>query len=466
VDQSNVLRSVLGIERERQYLLLFENNHELRPTGGFIGSLALINVDRGVISGVDVRSVYDPDGQLKEFIAPPDPLLSVTRRWYLRDANWFVDWPVSARKVANFFEKEGGPTVDGVIALTPEVIRSLLSVTGPINVPGYDVAVSAENFWEVTQDQVTYSYDKELNRPKQFLADLAPLLLQRLQQAPAESSLRVLDVVTGAVEEKHLLLYFSDNDLQELLLAHGWAGSIPRDQQGFLAINNANIGGHKSDQFVAQDVDVRYDVRADGDVDVNLTVRRTHRGPEEAGSYEFPADENPAQKNNVVYQRVLVPAGAQLIDAAGFAAEAEVPLYVVPEEDGQLKVDPDVAEWQRGQTRHSTGTIIGTEAGYTFFANWVVTRPGSTTMTSYHYRLPRHAAWPSIFDPAERFETYFFKQPGDTQTDVTITLRLPDQAHIVHAVPATGLAHSSAHEVVYRGQAQRDSLVGVVFEVE
>ena len=466
LEQSDLLLTMLGEERGKQYLVLFQNNHELRPTGGFIGSLALIDVDQGMIENVVVQSVYEPDGQLKEFIAPPDPLLPVTGRWHLRDANWFVDWPVSAAKIADFYEKEGGPTVDGVIALTPEVIRSLLAVTGPIPLPTYGITVSAENFWEVTQDQVTYDYDKALNKPKQFLGDLTPILLQRLFASPPESALKVLSVIMNAVEEKHLLLYFRDAALEQQLKELRWAAAVPRGQQGFLAINNANIGGHKSDQFVEQDVDVRYDVRADGDVDVILTIRRTHHGPDEAGSYQYPPAENPSQKNNVVYQRVLVPAGAELVRASGFAPEADIPLYVVPEHQSNLVADPDVAQWQQGQVRHESGTVIGQEAGYTFFANWLVTRPGTSTVASYHYRLPRHAAWPSSLDPAERFEVYYFKQPGDMRTTLRITLRLPEAARIVHQVPREGVTQSSPREIVWQGAAVRDVLLGAVFEVE
>jgi hypothetical protein len=290
--------------------------------------------------------------------------------------------------------------------------------------------------------------------------------MERLFASPADSSLRVLSAIMQAVEEKHLLLYFRDETLEGRLKELGWAGEIPPEQQGLLAINNANIGGHKSDQFVEQDVDVRYDVRADGDVDVVLTIRRTHHGPEEAGTYPYPPTENPSQKNNVVYQRVLVPAGAELVAASGFAAQADIPLYVVPDNQTQLVVDSDVAEWQRGQTRHASGTMIGTEAGYTFFANWIVTRPGASTVTSYHYRLPQHAAWPTSLDPAERFEVYYFKQPGDMRTTIRIMLRLPEPARIVHHVSPEGAARPSGRELTWQGEARRDVLLGAVFEVD
>ena len=464
LDQSGVLLTVLGVEREREYLLLFQNNHELRPTGGFIGSIALVNVDRGKVEKVAVQSVYDGDGQMRDFIAPPDPLLLVTNRWYLRDANWFVDWPVSAGKAAEFFEKEGGPTVDGVIAMTPEVVRGFLNIVGPIDMPQYGVTVTADNFLEVVQREVTYEYDKEKNKPKQFMADLTPVLLERLMKVPAGQSLEVIQALTNMMQRKDLLLYFRDEDVQERLAAAGWSGEVLRDKPGLLLVNNANIGGHKSDQFMEQEIDYRLSVQENGDVDVVTTIRRTHRGPEEALDLEYPKDENPAKKDNVVYQRVLVPKGAMLLEARGFATEADLPSFVMPEPDLALVVDPDLAEWQRGQIRHESGTMIGQEAGYTFFANWLVTKPGETSVVLYHYRLPQGAQLPSLWDPAKSFEAYVVKQPGQERTQVRVALRLPETTRIVHAVPAEGLTQHSNFEVAYRGELGRDVLVGAVFE--
>ncbi len=464
LDQSGVLLTMLGAEQERQYLILFQNNHEIRPTGGFIGSVGLIDVDKGVVEKIDVQSVYNPDGQLKDFIAPPDPLLPVTNRWYMRDANWFVDYPTSARKVSQFFEKEGGPTVDGVIAMTPEVVRGLLSVTGPVEVPGYDVTIDADNFWEVTQDQVSYSYDKQLNKPKQFMADLTPLLLNKIFKAPAEESLMVLKVLAEMIEQKYLLLYFRDDDLQERLREAKWSGELPRDMKGLLAVNNANIAGHKSDQFIEQEIDYRMELMLNGDVDVMATIRRTHNGPTEASDYEYPEDENPSTKDNIVYQRVLVPEGAELIDAQGFAAESIIPRFVRAEPGIKLSADPEVAEWQRAQVKHESGTMIGKEAEHTFFANWLITKPGETTVALYHYRLPKHVVMPNIVDPAELFQAMIVKQPGDMRTNVRVSMSIPKGMRIVHTVPDDGVTQVSSQEIIYRGMLRRDVIVGMVFE--
>jgi len=462
--RSELLLAMLGAQRDRQYLVLFQNNHEIRPTGGFIGSIGLINVDRGVVEEVDVSSVYDPDGQMKEFIVPPDPLLAVTNRWYLRDSNWFVNYPTSARKAIEFFEKEGGPTVDGVIALTPEVIRELLRVTGPINVPAYGVVVSYENFWRVTQDQVSYSYDKDLNKPKQFLADLAPLLINRLFTEQEGSFVDKLGGLMKMIEEKHLLIYLNNETRQEQLAELGWSGELPRNKTGLLAVNNANIAGHKSDQFVEQEIDYRLEVMDSGQVEVVVAVRREHKGDEERSDYPYPPDEDPADKDNVVWQRVLVPKGSVLLEAKGFSDQSQVPQMVMNEELEHVVPDADLTQWQTGQQRHSSGTVIGEEAGYTFFANWLVTKPGETTVALYRYRLPQKARLPSVLDPAERFEAHVVKQPGDMRSTVRVEVEIPGDMSIIHSVPEQGITQDSEQSIVYRGSLREDLLVGLVFE--
>lgn len=463
IERSDVVLAMLGAESDKQYLLLFQNNHEIRPTGGFIGSIGLVHIDRGAVEAMDINSVYDPDGQLKEYIEPPQPLKVVSNRWYLRDANWFVNFSASARKVIEFFEKEGGPTVDGVIAMTPEVIRELLKVTGPILMPGYGMEVNYDNFWLVTQDQVSYSYDKQLNEPKKFLADLAPVLLNRLLSGNANNSLEALAGIIKMIEEKQLLVYLNNDNWQTKLTEIGWSGDIPANQPALLAVNNANIAGHKSDQFIEQEIDYRLEIMADGTTEAVVMIKREHRGNVEQPAFVYPEDENPAQKDNIVYQRVLVPKGAKLLEADGFSSAADIRQMVVPETYEHTKADEDVVDWQTGQYAHESGTVVGEEAGYTFFANWLVTKPGKTSVAFYRYRLPDKAEWPGVINPAGRFDTYVVKQSGDMRTTIRVQIDLPENVQMVHAVPESGVTKDNDRTLIYRGLLRKDLLTGMVF---
>lgn len=459
---SDVLMKMLGTDHARQYLVLFANNHELRPLGGFIGSIGLVDINQGRVENIDVTSVYDPDGQLKQFIAPPDPLQFVTDRWYLRDANWFVSYPVSARKIAAFFEKEGGPTVDGVIMITPDVIQDLLVITGPIELPAYDQTVTAENFREVTQREVTYDYDRQLNRPKQFLADLTPLLLNRLFSGQGFPQLKIVGSLQRALVQKDLLLYFRDEAAQERLRHAHLSGEFPADEPGFFSVNNANIGGHKSDQFISQEIDYRLAQTAAGDREVTVIIRRTHHGPQERQDLPYPPSEDPSQKDNIVYQRVFVPKRAELLEVHGFSSVAQVPRWVERPTDLKLEADKEIAAWQSGQVRHQSGTLIGSEAGYPFFANWQITKPGETSIGLYRYQLPPIST-SRFYNPASALTVYIAKQPGAARTSLRVSLNLPDSQRIVHTIPTHGITQDSRHSFTYRGELTQDLLVGAAY---
>jgi len=270
--------------------------------------------------------------------------------------------------------------------------------------------------------------------------------------------------ILSAASEKQLLLYFRDEAVQQKMVQAGWAGVFPGSIHTLLAVNTANIAGHKSDQFVDQQLDWDIRVQPDESAEVQLTITRTHRGPEEGVALKVPAAENPAYKDNVVYQRVFPPSGAELLAVEGVTAPGEVPRLVTPVPDLPLVPDADVVEWQRRQRVLSGGTVAGHEAGAAFFAHWMVTSPGESRTVVYRFRVPAALDLPSLFDPASRVEALLVKQPGDERTFARVSLHFPPGVRVAHAVPAAGGTAVSDREFTYRGELKRDTAVGAVLE--
>ena len=183
-------------------LILMQNNNELRPTGGFIGSFASLSLKDGTIESLKVDSIYALDGQLQENITPPLPILNVNQRWYLRDANWFADFPQSAKKLSAFYEKEGGETPDIIMTMTPNLIIDLIRLTGPVELPKYQVTLTPENFVELTQVISSDYTDMPENKPKQILADLVPVLFDRLSKLTDEQKSMFLEMLQKKPERK------------------------------------------------------------------------------------------------------------------------------------------------------------------------------------------------------------------------------------------------------------------------
>ncbi|MEK9152448.1 MAG: DUF4012 domain-containing protein, partial [Patescibacteria group bacterium] len=146
---ASLIADAAGAAGTRRYLTVFQNNAELRATGGFIGSFALLDVKKGEIKNIDMPGggSYDLQGSLKSNYAAPQPLRLINPRWQFQDANWSPDFATSAQTISWFYGKSGGPSVDGVIAINASFMEKLLEVTGPIEMPEYGKTVTSRNFF-------------------------------------------------------------------------------------------------------------------------------------------------------------------------------------------------------------------------------------------------------------------------------------------------------------------------------
>lgn len=376
---SAALQTMLGAQGDMRYLVAFQNNTELRPTGGFIGSFAQMDVHHGAIAKMDVPGggTYAVQGQLTKFVAAPGPLQLLKARWELQDANWFPDFPTSAKKFQWFYEHAGGPSTDGVLAVNATFITKLLVLTGPIEMVDYGVTIDAENFLFETEKAVEIDADKVLNTPKAFLSDLAPILLERMTKADMPTFMAMLDVVGQGLHDKDIQVFFNNNELQAAMNGLGWTGAIKNTTGDYLMMVNTNLGGGKTDAVIEQKVEVVVDVAADGSVVDKVTITKIHHGLPDAVF---------TGRNNVDYLRLYVPQGSQLLSADGF----EVPDEALFEaSDVPLANDEDLSLAMSKVTKDLvTGTDVWNEQGKTVFGNWMQTAPGETQVVHLTYRLP------------------------------------------------------------------------------
>ncbi len=389
------LRDVLNLGTDllngnRHVLVMLENNNELRPTGGFMGTYGDITVNNAAVTSLRVSSIYDLDGQLREKIRPPFPLFAVNNRWFLRDSNWFASWPQSAQKISNFYELEGGETPDDIIAITPRLVQDLLAITGPITLPRYNVTLTSDNFVEMTQVESSVEYSKIDNRPKQILADLVPVLLKQVGSLPKDRWPAVLQALQDNLNQKQIVLYSRDSETEQLIQSFDWGGDFQATDRDFLSVNSSNLNGSKTDLYIHQDIALKTTIGSDGSVTDKLTLTKTNTMPDLPGT------------SNTSFIRIFVPLGSQLISNSGFDYNTTTP-QATPGE----KIDPDVAAWEKSiVTDLVSGTSIGQEAGRTFFGNWLTVGGGETKTVSLTYRLP------FSLNPIDRYSLMLQKQIG------------------------------------------------------
>ncbi|MBU4030649.1 DUF4012 domain-containing protein [Patescibacteria group bacterium] len=450
LDYSVAFLSILGHDNPRQYLLIFQNNGEARATGGFIGTYGLITLDRGALTNLFIDGIYNADGQLREKIIPPQPIQKISTAWSMHDANWFADFPTSAQKVAWFYEKTGGPTVDGVISLTPTVVERLLALTGPISMPEYGVELDASSFVELIQYKVETDYDKELNQPKKILADFAPKFIKQIGELSAEKKKEAIEIIFDCLEEKHILAYFSNPSLEKLADEEGWSGKILSTDKDYLSVVSSNINGYKTDWVIKETIAHQAEIQGDGSVIDTLTITRQHQGGDLA--YDW------WNRVNANYLRVYLPLGSQLISAEGQSLEIYQP--PIDYEENNFKKDPLVEAIENSmKIDPKTGTRIFEESGKTVFANWAYVSPGETVVLTYKYKLPFKIG---LTGATDSYSLLTQKQLGSLGSAFSHQLKFPSNWQVSWRYPET--SRLNAGGINFNGDLKTDKFIGASFE--
>jgi len=281
---------IAGFRKKQTFLVLLQNSMELRPTGGFIGSILVLSFLDGKVDSLEVQDVYTADGQLKGHVDPPLPIREILgqEHWYLRDSNWDPDFAVSGARAAWFYEKEMGQSVDGVIAVSLPMVTRLLTVTGPIELLDFNERISASNFFAKSLLYTETDFFPGSTRKKDFLGALTSALLTRVTTDRSLSAGSLLAAVSQAIQSRDLQFYFSNSELETLVTQWGWHGGVAmRPCQTLykevacigdgIGIVDANLGINKVNFFVSHEAVSRVNILENGGIDHTLTVS-VHNG--------------------------------------------------------------------------------------------------------------------------------------------------------------------------------------------
>lgn len=422
---ADLLSMLSGKDRTRTYLFIFQNNTELRPTGGFMGSVAEVDVDRGSVTKVRVPpgGTYDLKGQLLSRVVSPSPLHLINAEWQFQDANWSPDFPTAAQKIRWFWSKSGQPTLDGVIAINASFVERLLDVTGPLDMPAYGKVIDSSNFLLETQKAVEIEYDREANTPKKFVGDLVEAMRTRMKTFTGDDWMKVAALASDALQTKEVQVALMDPEQEEIAQRYGWSGQLKETSGDSLALVEANIAGQKTDGVIAEQSRVNVKIQEDGSIINTVTLVRTHNGQK---------GELFRGVRNVSYLRAYVPKGSQLLSASGFEAPP-ASLFKKPDEDAQL--DADIAEIEGSEVKGAGGTSVGEEGDRTVIGGWMQLDPGMTQTVTLSYRLPftvsdlqRSLQPESTNDAPQQSAAYLMlltSQSGKQNREVSVTIQYP-----------------------------------------
>ncbi len=465
------LSDFLGASKSQKYLVIFQNNSELRPTGGFMGSYALIEIKKGKIVQLEVPAggFYDLKAATQIRVEAPKPFQLFSPYWQIWNANWFPDWPASAQKIAWFYESSlGGVTVDGVIALTPNVLEDLLKITGQIEMPDYQKIITADNFVREVQMATEVEYDKEENQPKKIIADLMPKILERVFNLTLEQTPAFLSALNNNLAQKNILAWFKDESRQGVVQNFSWSGEIKRSQSDYLMVVHTNIGGGKTDRVIKNKILHEVVVDEQGNIFETVTLTRNHLGD--------PKDIFEGQ-NNVDYVRFYVPLGSELIEASNFDY-LPYNLFKAAANQKELARDSDLERIEKNPILDERFNMrITEEFGKTVFGNWLQVKPGQEKTVTLKYKLPFKLSKvkENFFDkiinfvkisekPKVNYNLVVQKQPGLAETDFISRLNLPSEFQIIDYSLAKNKLTKNGNLIIYQDNLNTDGYYQVEME--
>ncbi len=379
---TQILPEIAGYPDLSRFLVILQNNDELRPTGGFIGTYGILEINNGDIKNFETHDIYHLDMpiQNKLDVQPPEPLLKYLGidNWYMRDANWSPDWPKSAEKILWFYEKESVlnnnkiEPIDGVIAVTPDFIMDLMRFTGPIEID--EIEFNFKNFQELLQYQVEQGYVKTgvpKWQRKEIIGDIAKKLKIELFDSTPNQWRELLNIIDQNMMKKNIIFYLKNPDLQNIVREQGWAGEIKNIAGDYLMVVDANMAAYKTDAIVSKNINYKVDQKTDG-LYGELSISYSHQGGFDWRTTRYRT-----------YTRIYVPLGSRLVKSTGIT-------------DGSVEVY--------------------NELGRTCFAGFISVEPGEIGQLFFSYKLPDNLT------DINQYNLYIQKQPGSEIDQLVVDL--------------------------------------------
>ena len=443
---------LLGAERPRTYLILAQNNQELRATGGFISGVGEIRVREGRLESLRFSDSYAVDN-----LAVPHNLTPVDFQrtlwgllWFFRDTNWDPDFPTSARRALEVYARDRGVRADGVIALDLTALQRLVKAVGPLQVEGIAEPVTGQNLLQVLRQQWGQSSAEErqewrewwLHR-KDFMGPIANALMDRVTTGQDLQPAALVPALIQILDEKHLLIYIDDPEAADLLRTRSWDGALVRlPASDALSVVDTNVGFNKVDVNIERTIHYRVDltVPEKPQAQLTLTYRNKGRRPVEACVQEARYGRTYADMTERCYWdyvRVYVPAGSQLVSGPPPA----LPAGSLLARSGEAVPEPPISP-----TLESGNWEVWT----TFFA----LEPLAERTWTFIYQLPLEVLDRGS-DGLVRYRLQVLKQPGTGAVPLEVEIILPSGAQVMHASPeglpivSTDLKVDRAFELVF-----------------
>lgn len=430
VNMPDLLNNLLGRQEQKTYLVLSQNNDELRPTGGFISTFGVLVVKDGQIANYEYRPTSPPNltppAEECPVKSPPWWIQLQDPVWGCWDAQWTADFPTLAQQAEWFYENGDNlfAPVDGVIAIDMLATETLLGALGEVEVPDYGEVVDAENM----RERIYYYRAQEGDQPhKQFIASMFKAIIGDLVKVPPEKTPLILDALWTSMQEKHLLFYFDSPDLESLATILGADGSILPSQGDYLFVVDSSLT-NKGYSSIDESITYEAIINPDGSMLGGVTL-----------TWSYPADA--VQNDPAIAEGIASGTPPDFLDFAR--------IYI-----------PKGSVWS-GTDGNDSPTQFAEEMDKLMFGNQFALAPGANMQIQHHYLLPN-----MIQKVGERFYYCLLvqKQPGTRAHELIVRVALPPGAMFLTSKPeADSVRYLSQTVIEFQAQLLTDQTFEVVF---
>ncbi|MFH1140692.1 MAG: DUF4012 domain-containing protein [Chloroflexota bacterium] len=409
----------------KKYLLIGQNDDEIRATGGFIGVVAEITVERGEL--VNLRYLDSTTVDAPPYDTNPSPPEAIYKYLWIskllfRDGNWNPHFPASAAQLADLYQRAQGVQVDGVIATTKGVVLDLVDAMGGIRVPELPDLLDRSLASQYVEGELPYSCLPRhvSDKPKRcFDEDLFQAVIGHLlAPMPAKAREGMVQVLLGRLRSKDVLVHVFDPQAAELLWEQGWNGALRQVDHDYLMIVDSSLPGHAR-SIVERRVQYQVTLAVGQPIEAQLLLEYRHKGKE--------PDPDCRQALALPlgcfwdYLRVFIPVVAQDIQSP------PIPLH-------------EGSEWliwgyEPADSLSVISSPRGGQAGLTEIGGYLVVEPQTSVTLPLHYQLPTDMirnAGGGVY----QYRLLVQKQPGTPVEPVTVFVRLPEGATLVRTSPA------------------------------
>jgi hypothetical protein len=413
----------------KTYLILVQNEDELRPTGGFISAVAKAVFRNGELMDLTIEDSYVVDDPDKAYPAAPWQMQDFMNIpiMVFRDASWFADYPTAVEWAEYLYAYTNSHSVDGVIAIDQHVLERMLSVTGPVYVEAIDATVTSDNVRSVMRAQKVPpppdERDPDWHR-KQFMNPISAAILQRLLSGDGLSWEALLRAMLLELDERHVLVQLDDATLAGLLSERGWDGAVRNTAGDFLMVVDTNVGYNKTNAVVTTRLTYDVDLSDPTSPVSNLLVSHQNDAQGQPGPciQRMPTGDTSTveawyaiDRCYYDYLRVYVPAGTQLIAATPHAVTREEMVMLDADVPARIDVLDEAIENVQG------------------FGTLLVVPMQASLGTTFQFRLPAAIVQPGARPGDLVYQLRIQKQAGTVAVPLTVRVHLPRGSQIESA---------------------------------